>query len=363
MSNIRKNVVYNYNLLEELCKTHNLQLLKDYSNVKLNRDSCINCKCVNNECNNEFIKKFRDFIRVANFGCKICSKVIFKERVKNTCMLKYGAENPFSSSKIREKITKTFIEKYGYNTPSKSIDVIDKIIQTNIKKYGEVSPLKNQEIKYKLKQNYLLKYGVDNPRKLKQTLDKQKETNLIKYGCENQFQNEEIKTKIKNTNLEKYGVQFPSQSQHIKDKIKNTIIEKYGCENAMQNSDIMEKSLKMSYKVKEYIFHSGRKERIQGYEHFALDELTRNNISEDDIVLGPKNVPVIWYLDEFAKKHRHYVDIYVKTLNKCIEVKSVWTFNNNKSIVLKKQETAKTLGLNYEIWIYNSKGIKINVLL
>ena len=55
--------------------------------------------------------------------------------------------------------------------------------------------------------------------------------------------------------------------------------------------------------------------------------------------------------------------MYVKSLNKCIEVKSVWTFNKNKVTVLKKQETAKTLGLNYEIWIYDAKGIKINVLL
>ena len=38
--------------------------------------------------------------------------------------------------------------------------------------------------------------------------------------------------------------------------------------------------------------------------------MKEENVSEEDIVTGCKNVPQIWYNDEQNKKHRHYVDIY-----------------------------------------------------
>jgi hypothetical protein len=66
---------------------------------------------------------------------------------------------------------------------------------------------------------------------------------------------------------------------------------------------------------------------------------------------------------------RHYVDIYVKSENKCIEVKSTWTFEKNRYInryiiisSTKKQQAGKDLGYKYEIWVYdayNAKGSKI----
>jgi hypothetical protein len=58
----------------------------------------------------------------------------------------------------------------------------------------------------------------------------------------------------------------------------------------------MGKNVKSSYSKKEYVFPSGRIDQIQGYEHFALDELIINEkIEESDIITGCKNVPEIWY--------------------------------------------------------------------
>ena len=45
----------------------------------------------------------------------------------------------------------------------------------------------------------------------------------------------------------------------------------------------------------------------------------------------------------------NYVDFFIKSLNKCIEVKSIWTF-------LIKQDTSKKLGYLYEIWIFEPNG-------
>ena len=85
-------------------------------------------------------------------------------------------------------------------------------------------------------------------------------------------------------------------------------------------------------------------------------------MNESDVITGCKNVPIIWYNDEIGKKHRHYVDIYIKSQNKCIEVKSSWTLIKQKNIIFLKQTAAKELGYIYEIWVYDSKGNKISVL-
>ena len=57
-------------------------------------------------------------------------------------------------------------------------------------------------------------------------------------------------------------------------------------ENPMKKSEVAEKELhNNSYKSKDYTFPSGRIEKIQGYEHFMLNDLLKENISEDDIIV------------------------------------------------------------------------------
>ena len=54
--------------------------------------------------------------------------------------------------------------------------------------------------------------------------------------------------------------------------------------------------------------------------------------------------------------------LMIKNQNKCIEVKSIWTFEKKKDNVLLKQTTAKELGYLYEIWIFNPNGKLIKVI-
>ena len=70
-------------------------------------------------------------------------------------------------------------------------------------------------------------------------------------------------------------------------------------------------------------------------------------------------MPIIWYNDETGKKHRHYVDIYIPSQNRCIEIKSIWTAKKNKHNIFLKLNAAKELGYKYEIWVYDNKGIKV----
>jgi hypothetical protein len=141
-------------------------------------------------------------------------------------------------------------------------------------------------------------------------------------------------------------------------KIQQTNLERYGVKNTLQDPDIAEKSSKNAYSLKKYIFPSGFEIDCQGYEPFALDEIIKT-IEEKDIITNRKKVPEIWYIDEDNKSHRHFVDIFIPSQNKCIEVKSTWTAHKKQDNIFKKQEAAKQLGYEYEIWIYDSKGNKI----
>jgi glucan-binding YG repeat protein len=158
-------------------------------------------------------------------------------------------------------------------------------------------------------------------------MKKVKSTNLEKYGVENPFQSEEVKEKGKATCLEKYGVENPFQSEEVKEKIKATCLEKYGVENPSQNSEIAERTSKASYSRKDYTLPSGKIIQVQGYEPYALDELV-NTFNEDEIITGSGSVPEIWYDDDEGTKHRHFVDIFIPSQNKCIEVKSTWIILN-----------------------------------
>ena len=229
-----------------------------------------------------------------------------------------------------------------------------------MKKYGVENPSQNDEIKNKKIETCLKNNGVEHPSQNQEIQNKQKQTCLEKYGTNCPFQNEEVKNKIKQTFLKNYGVEHHSQNEDIKKQKIETSLKNYGVEHPSQNKEIMDKQSKNAYLLKEYILPSGKTIKYQGYEKFALDELIKNqNIPEEDLITGCKNVPTIWYEDENKKKHRHYVDIFIPSQNKCIEVKSNWTAKNKKDCIFLKQTAGKELGYEYEIWIYNAKGERV----
>lgn len=373
--------IYNYKYLQDYCDTNNITLNKDYSNIFVKKSSLISAKCIS--CNNDFEKKFEQILNTDAY-CKGCGKKKRNERCIETCLKRYGVEHSLQSTSIRDKSQKTIKEKYGVNNVSQSNEIKEKkkttclqnhgvecsffskeirkkIKDTFTKNYGVDYPFKSDTIKKQIVETNLEKFGVENPQQSEEVKDKTKNTCLEKYGVKYCLQNKETREKIKKTCLEKYGVEYPNQNKEIYEKIKKTNLEKYGFEYVMQNPEIAEKNSKKSYYKKEYYLPSGKELIIQGYEHFALDELIGiENIDESDIVTGVKNVPTIWYEDVTGKKHRHYVDIYIPSQKRCIEVKSTWTVEKKKDSVFLKQNAGKQLGYAYEIWVYDHKGVKVN---
>jgi hypothetical protein len=109
--------------------------------------------------------------------------------------------------------------------------------------------------------------------------------------------------------------------------------------------------------MKDYIMPSNTIRRIQGYEHLALDELIKNNIKEDDIVTKRKEMPIINYYYILDKKnHRYFPDIWIKSENKIIEVKSAWIYKKDLVKNIMKALATRKLGYDFEFWIYTKEA-------
>ena len=340
---------------------------------------------VENPIQNKIIKNKIKQTNLEKYGCSntLHSETI-KEKVKASMIQKYGVENASQNKDIKEKKIKTSLKNWGAEHPTQNQFIQEKIKKTNLTNLGVEYPTQNEEVKNKIKETCLKKYGVEYSWQSEDVKNKIKETNLIKLGVEypsqskevenkriktsfknwgvkHPTQNEIIRRKIKDTNLIKYNCEYPLQNNDIKEKSKQTNLLKYGVEYPIQNPEIMEKQIKSSHNRKNYEFPSGRTEIVQGYEPFALNDLIINEkINESHIIVGVKNVPEIKFIGEDGKSHRYYVDIFIPCQNRCIEVKSLYTYNDNKTINLLKKDAAIKLGYNFEFWIYDNKGKRIN---
>ena len=322
-------MIYNKEFLIKYCAENSVILDKEYD--KVNRDTRIEGKCIN-ECDNHFNKGFREMFKIGAL-CKSCSVKNGIKKTKELFIKKYNG-HPLKNKEILEKMKQTNIERYGCEFVSQNTEIMNKMKEHNMEKYGFNYTLQVEEFKEKCKQSNLKYHGVENCMQRPEIKEKAKKTNLKLYGSENTFQVEEFKEKCKQTSMSNFGVPHP-----------------------MQNAEIMSKNTASQYKKKTYILPSKKEISIQGYEHFAIDELLKT-YNEDDIITGNENVPNIWY-ESNDKKHRHYVDIFIPNENLCIEVKSTWTLNSKKDNIFIKQAAAKELGYNYEIWVYDNKGNKI----
>lgn len=323
---------YCFTSLQKFCEENGIELCRDYSQEVVRQKTVIEALCSNNDCSDIVKKSFSAFL--INTLCTKCVKIQKYKKVKETFLKNYGVVNPNMLKSVR-----------------------DKVANTNLIKYGCIHTFQNETIKNKIKDTMIKQYGVDNPIKNSKIREKKEETCLKIYGCKNPSSNIEVRNKFKKTCIEKFGVEYPSQNNSIKIKKEETCLKNYGVKNPTQNPEIAEKASNNSYQTKIYTFPSGNTIKYQGYENFALDELI-TNINEEDIINSKKNVPTIWYTTDDGKKHRHYVDIFIPTQNRCIEVKSEWYFNQSKDVIMLKQNAAKELGYKYEIWVYNKKGEK-----
>jgi len=322
--------------LIEYCFKNEIQLLKSYECEHIDRDTIIEGNCKTEGCCQSFSKPLRQLLKLGGY-CFECAKDLGKGKIVNTNLERFGCKNAMQNSEVREILKKSILEKYGVEHNSQLDSIKQRKKGKSIEKYGFEYVLQSPEIREKIVA-----------------------TNLVRYGAENPQQNKEIKAKTLETVLEKYGATCVFSVEEFKEKSRQTSLTKYGVEHHMQNSECAERNMKSAYRIKKYTMPSGKVVNYQGYENFGFDELLFNeHIDENDIITNRTEVPEIWYFNKEGKRCRHYVDIFITSQNRCIEIKSTWTHKLNNSIY-EKQNAAIEQGFLYDVWIYNEKGVRLN---
>lgn len=177
-----------------------------------------------------FLEKL--YVYYIGYNICVCGKktsfISFKIGFLKFCSVKCSRNNEEVKSKYRE----TCIDRYGKDNPSKSIEVQNKKEETFMKRYGKKTYLQTDQVKCIISE---------------------------KYECDNVFKNEEIKKKIKNTNIIKYGVDHFTKTDVYKSNVKSTCIERYGVDHYSKTDEfkILQSSrnyeaYKSSFNLKDY---------------------------------------------------------------------------------------------------------------
>jgi hypothetical protein len=270
-------------------------------------------------CDKEIIfnQKYNKFCSVS---CCSSDKGI-QQKKKDTCLKNYGVEHPLQSETLKLKAKETLLSNYGVKNPSQ-----------------------NEEIKQKKKDTCLKNYGVEHQSQSFIVQDKIKKTCLVRYGVNSFSKTDTFKEQYKKTCLANHGVENVFQSEEIKKKIKDTCLKNYGVDNPQQNRSIHEKTQVSLFRTKVFTMPSGKCYNVQGYEPQILTELL-NHFNEDDICIGSE-VPLIQY--ELNKNnHIYHPDIYIKSRNMIIEVKSLWTLEGDLEKNFAKRQACLDAGFNF----------------
>ena len=281
---------------------------------------------------------------------KFCSNICaqssdeIKQKIKQTCLKKYGVDNYNKTKESKEKIKQTCLEKYGVEYFWQSDECKEKIKQTCLEKYGVDSPLKSEKIRNKGKKTCLEKYGVDNPAKLEENKEKVKQTCLKKYGTISTTQCKEIRDKIKQSCLEKYGVDNPAKLEENKEKVKQTCLKKYGglapiCDPNIKNQ--IKQTCLEKYGVDNY--GKSLKHKINMSTIMSSDEMQehRYNVMTKNHSFNtskPEEELYLYIKEKFPSVKRQYkdklrypynCDFYIPELDYFIELQGYYTHNTH----------------------------------
>jgi len=294
---------YDYTYLKYLCEKNNIKLFHDYSCNSINIFSNIEGECLNEECNHHFSKSFRSLLKTNGY-CLGCSKIFGKEKIKQTCLDKYGVDNPLKCQTVKDKMKNTCMEKYGVEYSSQCKEIQDKVKETNMSRYGVTCGLHSSEIIKKVKKTCMEKYGVEYPSQSHLIKEKKKISAIKKYGVEHISQAEEVKEKKKQTCFMNHGVEHPMQSETIREKGKETCMKHFGVEYSLQSSEVRDKG-KVTCLEKYGVEHPLQNEEIRnkiketciekyGVEYPSQSEEVKNKIKET-------------YLKKYGVEHNMHV--------------------------------------------------------
>ena len=169
----------------------------------------------------------------------------------------------------------------------------------------------------------------------------------------------------KNNNPDEKAFRIKQHKEYYNDPINKEIRRAQTKEiitELWKDPDFAHKVRVGGFKAKEYLLPSGNIVKIQGWEPIALDNLLQI-YQENDIAICDadiqKEIGRISY--EFENKQRTYrPDLYIRSTNTIIEVKSTWTFKKDLAKNIAKKQACLKLGFNFEFMIFNNKKQRVD---
>ncbi len=300
-------------------------------------------------CGNESAETcWHDFVRGQR--CIECAPA----RRAETCMRKYGVDNSAKAESSKLKQKETWLKTLGVEHNMKNKACKENAKQTNMTNHGGVHNLALVSTRKLATEAHMVKHGY-MPGLSPIIREKMCETNKIRYGADYYLKSDACKKYFMTT----YGNQYFVSTIAF----ETEMVLRYGVKHALQNSELFSKMLKSSFATKSYTLPSGNMVELQGYEIFGLNDLLNSNIKEDDIFAGlddkNKRPPMIKYVRENGKSAVYYPDLYIKTQNKIVEIKSSYTYFKDEKNNLLKFKACYDAGYAVEMWAYNEKGMRI----
>lgn len=262
------------------------------------------------------------------------------------------------------KEVRTFTDKFKWQAYCnaacrlKDKDLREAYEQERIERTGYRIPLQDPAVRAKMEETNLSRYGVKNVSSIPEVKAKIKATVRTRYGVDYVAQEPSFIAKRKATCKERYGAEYPMQVERFKEKSRLTCLARYGVTHPMQHFKTFQKVMRSRFKFKDYRAKDGTLFKFQGYEDVALKRLEAMGIDPKDIVVGRKHMPKVFYYDTGARRRaRYYPDIWVRSFNLLIEVKSDFTYGLNKRQAHEKQAACRRLGFSHQLYICSKTSI------
>lgn len=253
-----------------------------------------------------------------------------------------GFANTSQNPKVKQKKRKSSRAKFGTNSPTQHPSIRKKITNSLIEHYKTNPKTKKVRLPKVKKSKAPGNILIDNPGRCNKC-------NSLAFYV---------------TRKGRYWCNEYSNSCPVMKTLNKTIQTNRTPERKQEIVENIQKAKRGKSKRKLFTFPSGNIVSVQGYEPWALELLLKNGIDETDITVNFEEMPkTVYFFKE--KQRRYFPDIYIKSQNKIIEVKSTYIFIKDYEQNLAKYFRCKSLGIEMEFYIFedNKQLVPLSTML
>lgn len=299
-------------------------------NLSFKNNLILKLKCI--KCGEDYITTFYNLKKDFICKCKLCKR-------KETCIEKYGVDNPSKSEAIKEKTKQNNLKKWGFVSTAQNPDVQAKAKQTRLK---NGTTQESSEIREKTKKTWQNK----SKEEVVDIVRRRKETSLKRFGVDVPSKAQIVKDITKKHNLEKYNCEYPSQLESVKEKIKQTNLKRYGVENWFSSNQMQvtkktkyffdNQSFDSSVELVFYIYYKEHnlyvKRNTIGFQYKTLDG--EKHIYYPDFEIENQLIEIKG--NQFLKEDGSWRNPNDSSLDELYEAKHQCALKNNVTILYSK---------------------------